>query len=93
MRNVFYDVNVTYTVGGLARVATFEDQLRIEPVAPFSRWTMPGDSGALVAAMPAGGRTSGLGLHFSGPDDGAYGVACPIALVFDRLKLAFLQER
>jgi hypothetical protein len=79
--------DVTFAADGRLLVARFVDQIFIEPVHPFSRFGMHGDSGALVAERVAGGVARAVGLYFAGPADGSYGLANPIKPVLDRLEV------
>lgn len=67
--------------------ALFEDQLRIERVAPYPAIGLGGDSGSLVVHKD---RPHAVGLYFAGPSAGDYGVANPIADVLQGLEIAIL---
>jgi hypothetical protein len=64
--------------------ATFDGQIRIEPVAPFQAIGLGGDSGSLVMDQTS---QVAVGLYFAGPPGGEYGVANPIADVVRELEI------
>ncbi len=68
-------------------VALFEDQIRIERVAPYPAFGLGGDSGSLVVTSE--GRKA-VGLYFAGPESGFYGVANPIDKVLSELEIALI---
>ncbi len=68
-------------------LALFENQLRIERVAPYPAFGLGGDSGSLIV-MKAERRA--VGLYFAGPQSGVYGVANHIEEVLNQLEIALL---
>jgi hypothetical protein len=65
-------------------VALFENQIRIERIAPYPAFGLGGDSGSLVV-MKA--ETKAVGLYFAGPPSGVYGLANHIQDVFNELEI------
>jgi hypothetical protein len=68
-------------------VALFQNQLRLERVAPFPSFGLGGDSGSLVVA---GDGLNAVGLYFAGPPSGVYGLANPIADVLSELEVQLI---
>jgi hypothetical protein len=68
-------------------VAKFENQLRIERVAPFPSFGLGGDSGSLVVS---GTEPRAVGLYFAGPPSGVYGLANPISDVLSELEVQLI---
>lgn len=68
-------------------VALFENQMRIERVAPHPAFGLGGDSGSLILSKA---RTEAVGLYFAGPDSGEYGLANHIADVLAELQIELL---
>ena len=81
-----YDALVGMDHSNPSVVAKFEDQIRIELVAPYSAFGLGGDSGSLVV----NGSNQAVGLYFAGPPGGYYGIASPIAEVLSALEIAIL---
>ena len=81
-----YDALVGMDHSNPSVVAKFEDQIRIELVAPYSAFGLGGDSGSLVV----NGSNQAVGLYFAGPPGGFYGIASPIAEVLSALEIAIL---
>jgi hypothetical protein len=82
-----YDALVGMDHADPSVIALFENQMRIERVAPYPAIGLGGDSGSLVV-MKAERRA--VGLYFAGPQSGAYGIANHIAEVLNRLEIALL---
>jgi hypothetical protein len=68
-------------------VALFEDQMRIERLAPYPAIGLGGDSGSLVVSKTA---AEAVGLYFAGPPSGTYGVANHIQDVLNELEIQLL---
>jgi hypothetical protein len=68
-------------------VALFENQMRIERVAPHPAVGLGGDSGSLVLSKA---KTEAVGLYFAGPSSGEYGLANHIADVLAELQIELL---
>jgi hypothetical protein len=68
-------------------VALFEGQMRIETVAPYPSFALPGDSGSLVVKKET---ATAVGLYFAGPPNGFYGVANHIHDVLNQLEIQLL---
>lgn len=82
-----YDVLVGMDHMDPTIVALFEDQIRIEQVAPHPAFGLGGDSGSLVVTSD-GNRA--VGLYFAGPEGGAYGIANPIDEVLAKLQIELI---
>jgi hypothetical protein len=72
-----------------SQVGLFEDQMRIEPVAPHHSIGLPGDSGSLIVEKS---EPDAVGLYFAGPGSGAYGYANHIEHVLSELEIEILKE-
>ena len=81
-----YDALVGMDHSDPSVVAKFEDQIRIELVAPYSAFGLGGDSGSLVVNCS----NQAVGLLFAVPPGGSYGIANPIAEVLSALEIAIL---
>lgn len=68
-------------------VALFENQMRIEVIAPFAAFGLGGDSGSLI--VTGAGRRA-VGLYFAGPESGFYGIANHIQDVQNGLEITLL---
>jgi hypothetical protein len=68
-------------------VALFQNQLRLDRVAPFPSFGLGGDSGSLVVT---GEGQRAVGLYFAGPPSGVYGLANPIADVLAELEVKLM---
>jgi hypothetical protein len=68
-------------------VALFENQMRIEVVAPFAAFGLGGDSGSLI--VTGAGRRA-VSLYFAGPESGFYGIANHIQDVQNGLEITLL---
>jgi hypothetical protein len=68
-------------------VALFEDQMRIERVAPYPAIGLGGDSGSLVVSQED---ALAVGLYFAGPPSGTYGIANHIRDVLNELEIQLL---
>jgi hypothetical protein len=68
-------------------VALFQNQLRLERVAPFPSFGRGGDSGSLVVT---GDGARAVGLYFAGPPSGVYGLANPIGDVLSELEVQLI---
>jgi hypothetical protein len=82
-----YDALVGMDHNDPSVVALFENQMRIEVIAPFPAFGLGGDSGSLI--VTATGRRA-VGLYFAGPESGFYGIANRIQDVLDQLEIALL---
>ena len=85
--DVSYDALIGMDHLDANKVAFFEDQMRIEKVAPYSSFAEGGDSGSLVINKPT---KRAVGLYFAGPPSGAYGVANHIEDVLKELEVKLL---
>jgi len=85
--DVSYDALIGMDHLDASKVAFFEDQMRIEKVAPYSSFAEGGDSGSLVI-NPIAKRA--VGLYFAGPPSGVYGVANHIEDVLKELEIKLL---
>jgi len=68
-------------------VALFNDQIRIERVAPHAVFGLGGDSGSLVVTSEG---VNAVGLYFAGPESGLYGIANPIDAVRADLEIELI---
>lgn len=68
-------------------VALFENQIRIESIAPHIAFGLGGDSGSLVVQRST---ARAVGLYFAGPPSGSYGVANHMADVLAELQIELL---
>jgi hypothetical protein len=68
-------------------VALFQNQMRIERIAPFPAFGLGGDSGSLVVAKE---ELHAVGLYFAGPPAGDYGIANHIQDVLNELEIQLL---
>lgn len=80
------DVVIPYTVGGMNFVATFEDQIGIDPIPPYREFGTQGDSGSLVVNKY---KPLAVGLYFANPANGT-SVANHIGDVLSQLRIALL---
>lgn len=83
----FYDALVGMDHNNPNVTALFQDQMRIETVAPFPAFGLGGDSGSLVVDRDA---ANAVGLYFAGPESGTYGIANHIADVLTDLQVELL---
>ena len=82
-----YDALVGMDHNDLSVVALFENQMRIEVIAPFPAFGLGGDSGSLIVTST--GRRA-VGLYFAGPESGFCGIGNHIQDVLDQLEIALL---
>ncbi len=68
-------------------VSLFQDQMRIEKIAPHAAIGLGGDSGSLVVEQSS---SKAVGLYFAGPQEGSYGYANHIADVLSELQIELL---
>lgn len=68
-------------------VALFDDQIRVERVAPHAVFGLGGDSGSLVVTSEG---VNAVGLYFAGPESGHYGIASPIDAVRAELEIELI---
>lgn len=68
-------------------VALFENQMRIERIAPYVAIGLGGDSGSLVVMKD---ERKAVGLYFAGPPSGIYGIASYIQDVLNDLEIQLL---
>src|SRR5262249_45821691 len=80
--DVHYDALVGMDHSDPNVLALFQNQIRIETVAPFPAFGLGGDSGSLVLQKDS---AHAVGLYFAGPDSGSYGVANQIGDVLTKL--------
>jgi len=85
--DVSYDALIGMDHLDASKVAFFEDQMRIEKVAPYSSFAEGGDSGSLVINQTT---KRAVGLYFAGPPSGVYGVANHIEDVLKELEVKLL---
>lgn len=82
-----YDALVGMDHNDPSVVALFENQMRIERVAPYAAIGLGGDSGSLVVRQD---ESVAVGLYFAGPPGGSYGVANHIQDVLNELEIQLL---
>lgn len=82
-----YDALVGMDHSNANVVALFENQMRIEVIAPFAAFGLGGDSGSLI--VTGAGRRA-VGLYFAGPESGFYGIANHIQDVQNGLEITLL---
>lgn len=82
-----YDVLVGMDHDDPSNVALFEDQMRIERIAPYPAIGLGGDSGSLVVRKE---EPVAVGLYFAGPSSGVYGIANHIQDVLNELEVKLL---
>lgn len=85
--DVSYDALVGMDHNDPSIVAFFDEQIRIERVAPHAVFGLGGDSGSLVVSTEG---TDAVGLYFAGPNSGLYGIANPIEDVLSELEIALI---
>lgn len=87
--DIAYTAVVGLDPGNPAVVARFVNQIRIQAsdIATGGTFGLSGDSGSLVVEETT---RKAVGLYFSGPDDGKYGVANRIQAVCDLLQIDLL---
>ncbi|HEU0015370.1 MAG TPA: hypothetical protein VFQ45_16900 [Longimicrobium sp.] len=79
-----YDAVVGMDHHNPAVVALFQDQFRIERIAPFPEFALGGDSGSVVVRKEG---PEAVGLFFAGPPGGNYGIANHIGDVLRDLRI------
>lgn len=82
-----YDALVGMDHNDPSVVGLFENQMRIERIAPYAAFGLGGDSGSLVVEKSA---AKAVGLYFAGPDSGIYGIANHIGDVLSELQIELL---
>jgi hypothetical protein len=82
-----YDALVGMDHSDPSVVALFENQMRIEAIAPYPAIGLGGDSGSLVVSKEA---AVAVGLYFAGPPGGEYGIANHIQDVLNELEIQLL---
>ena len=82
-----YDTLVGMDDSDPSQVAFFQNQIRFEPQAPYPAIALGGDSGSLILQKD---NRSAVGLYFSGPEGGSYGVANHIHEVLNELEIDLL---
>lgn len=82
-----YDVLVGMDHDDPGIAALFENQIRIERIAPYPAIGLGGDSGSLVVRKE---EPVAVGLYFAGPQSGVYGVANHIQDVLHELEVELL---
>jgi hypothetical protein len=85
--DVAYDALVGMDHADPSIVALFNDQIRIERVAPHAVFGLGGDSGSLVVTSEG---VNAVGLYFAGPESGLYGIANPIDAVLTDLEIELI---
>lgn len=79
-----YDALVGMDHSNPSVVALFDNQMRIEAIAPYPAIGLGGDSGSLIVTK---GGIFAVGLYFAGPASGSYGVANHIQDVLIELEI------
>ncbi|MGH9629213.1 MAG: hypothetical protein ACRD7E_12910 [Bryobacteraceae bacterium] len=82
-------VDALVRLNGQDQVGLFQDQMRIEAIAPHFAIGLPGDSGSLIIDRS---RLEAVGLFFAGPPSGSYGYANHIEHVLTDLELRIWEE-